>query len=52
MKEERNPDPEEATVLVGEPQSLREKHSSWTEEGKVEREPHRPLKPPPLDTRA
>ena len=29
------------------PQSLREKCSSWTEEGKAEREPHRPLVPPP-----
>ena len=30
------------------PQSLGEKLSSWTEEGKAEREPHRPLAPPPL----
>ena len=28
-------------------QSLRENHSSWTEEGKAEREPQRPLVPPP-----
>ena len=28
------------------PQSLRKKHNSWTEEGKAEREPHRPLVPP------
>lgn len=28
-------------------QSLREKHSSWTEEGKAERELHRPWIPPP-----
>ena len=29
------------------PQSDREKHSSWTEEGKAEREPHRPSAPSP-----
>ena len=30
-----------------EPQSLREKRSSQTEDGKAEREPHRPWEPPP-----
>ena len=29
------------------PQSGQEKHSSWTEEGKVELEPHRSSAPPP-----
>ena len=28
------------------PQSLREKHSRWTEEGKAEKEPQRPSVPP------
>ena len=33
--------------IEGEPQGLREKHRSWTEEGKVERKPHTPSVPPP-----
>ena len=33
-------------------QSLKEKSSSWTEEGKEERELHRPSLPPPSDTTA
>ena len=35
-----------------EPQSLREKQSSQLEEGKAEREPHRPLVPPPRKSQA
>ena len=34
----------------GDPQSLGEKGSSWTEEGKAEKEPHRPSVPPPGTT--
>ena len=50
MKEERNP--HLGCLLMGRSaemegnKSLREKHSSWTEEGKAEREPHRPLVTP------
>ena len=33
--------------MEGEPQSLKEKHSSWTEEGKAEKEPQRPSVSPP-----
>ena len=36
-----------AMVPEGEPLSLRENCSSWTEEGKAERELHKPLVPPP-----
>lgn len=46
----KEPAPWEARVLEGEPQNLRKKCSSQTEEGKAEWEPHRPLVPPPLDT--
>ena len=33
--------------IEGETQSLGEKHSSWSEEGKAKRDLHRPSAPPP-----
>ena len=48
----KGPAPQKATVPERDHRSLREKHRSQNEEGKAEREPHRPSAPPPLDTTA
>ena len=49
VKKEKEPTPWEAMVLEAEPQSLREKCSSWIEEGKAERDLPRPSVPLPSD---